>query len=54
MTDARREDRADPWRAQLDALGGFIRAQRQLAALSLREMSSLTKVAEARRHAADR
>ncbi|MDQ3151247.1 MAG: helix-turn-helix transcriptional regulator [Actinomycetota bacterium] len=47
MTDARREDRADPWRAQLDALGGFIRAQRQLAALSLREMSSLTKVSNA-------
>ncbi len=47
MTDARSEDRADPWRAQLDALGGFIRAQRQLADLSLREMSTLTKVSNA-------
>lgn len=48
MMDVRSEDGpADPWRAQLDALGGFIRAQRQLADLSLREMSNLTKVSNA-------
>ncbi len=30
-----------PWQAQLGALGAFIRAQRQLADLSLREMAGL-------------
>jgi len=48
MVDVRSDDAAaDPWRAQLDALGGFIRAQRQLADLSLREMSNLTRVSNA-------
>lgn len=48
MVDVRSDEGpADPWRAQLDALGGFIRAQRQLADLSLREMSTLTKVSNA-------
>ena len=37
----------DPWTAQMDALGGFIRAQRHLANLSLREMASLTSVSNA-------
>lgn len=37
----------DPWSVQMDALGGFIRAQRQLAKLSLREMASLTRVSNA-------
>jgi transcriptional regulator with XRE-family HTH domain len=37
----------DPWSAQMDALGGFIRAQRHLANLSLREMASLTSVSNA-------
>jgi transcriptional regulator with XRE-family HTH domain len=37
----------DPWSAQIDALGGFIRTQRQLAKLSLREMASLTRVSNA-------
>jgi len=35
------------WTAQINALGGFIRAQRQLAKLSLREMASLTSVSNA-------
>lgn len=37
----------DPWVAQVDALGAFIRTQRQLAKLSLREMASLTSVSNA-------
>lgn len=38
----------DPaWSMQVEALGGFIRAQRQLARLSLREMSALTSVSNA-------
>jgi transcriptional regulator with XRE-family HTH domain len=37
----------DPWSTQMDALGGFIRAQRHLANLSLREMASLTSVSNA-------
>ncbi|MGH3899510.1 MAG: helix-turn-helix domain-containing protein [Pseudonocardiaceae bacterium] len=36
-----------PWQAQLEALGGFIRAQRQLADLSLREMAALTRISNA-------
>ncbi len=35
------------WTAQVNALGGFIRAQRQLANLSLREMAALTSVSNA-------
>jgi transcriptional regulator with XRE-family HTH domain len=35
------------WTAQINALGGFIRAQRQLAKLSLREMASMTSVSNA-------
>lgn len=38
---------ADAWRAQLGALGGFIRAQRRLADLSLREMAAITSVSNA-------
>lgn len=34
----------DPWRAQREALGAFIRSQRKLANLSLRELAALTKV----------
>ena len=37
----------DVWQAQLEALGSFIRGQRQLANLSLREMSRLTDVSNA-------
>lgn len=37
----------DPWRAQLNALGAFIRGQRQLADLSLREMATITRVSNA-------
>ena len=36
-----------PWHAQLGALGSFIRAQRQLADLSLREMAALTRISNA-------
>src|SRR3712207_6652604 len=36
-----------PWAAQINALGGFIRAQRQLAKLSLREMAAMTSVSNA-------
>lgn len=35
------------WTAQINALGGFIRAQRQLAKLSLREMAAMTSVSNA-------
>jgi len=35
------------WSAQITALGGFIRAQRQLAKLSLREMAAMTSVSNA-------
>jgi transcriptional regulator with XRE-family HTH domain len=34
----------DPWGAQMEALGAFIRSQRQLARLSLRQMSTLTSL----------
>ena len=34
----------DPWKAQMEALGAFIRTQRKLADLSLREMAKLTEV----------
>jgi transcriptional regulator with XRE-family HTH domain len=34
----------DPWKAQMEALGAFIRTQRKLADLSLREMAEMTEV----------
>ena len=34
----------DPWKAQLQAFGNFVRTQRQLAKLSLREMAELAMV----------
>jgi transcriptional regulator with XRE-family HTH domain len=37
----------DLWRKQLAALGGFIRMQRRLADMSLRELASLTSVSNA-------
>jgi transcriptional regulator with XRE-family HTH domain len=37
----------NPWQDQLEALGGFIRTQRKLANLSLRELASLTDVSNA-------
>src|SRR5215210_1100229 len=37
----------DPWRAQLTLLGEFIRTQRKLARLSLRELADMTKVSNA-------
>ena len=37
----------DPWKAQLESLGGFIKAQRHVANLSLREMAKLTDVSNA-------
>ncbi len=38
---------ADPWTAQLEALGAFIRAQRQTAGLSLRDLAGRTHVSNA-------
>jgi transcriptional regulator with XRE-family HTH domain len=35
------------WQVQLGPLGAFIRAQRQLADLSLREMAALTRISNA-------
>ena len=37
----------DQWKAQLEALGALLRAQRTAADLSLRELSELTKVSNA-------
>jgi transcriptional regulator with XRE-family HTH domain len=37
----------DPWKRQLETLGSFIKAQRQVANLSLREMARLTDVSNA-------
>jgi len=34
----------DPWTAQMEALGAFIRGQRELAHLSLRQMAELTSL----------
>ena len=37
----------DPWAAQREAFGSFLRAQRRLSNLSLREMAERTKVSNA-------
>lgn len=37
----------DPWKQQVEALGTFIRAQRQMADLSLRELAELSQVSNA-------
>ena len=37
----------DAWKLQLEALGSFIRAQRQVANLSLREMARMTNLSNA-------
>ena len=37
----------DPWGAQREAFGSFLRAQRRLSNLSLREMAERTKVSNA-------
>jgi transcriptional regulator with XRE-family HTH domain len=34
----------DPWRAQREALGAFIRSQRKMANLSLRQLAELTSL----------
>lgn len=34
----------DAWRSQLETLGGFIRTQRRMAKLTLRDMADLAKV----------
>jgi transcriptional regulator with XRE-family HTH domain len=41
------ESREVGWSASMNALGEFIRAQRQLAKLSLREMAAMTSVSNA-------
>lgn len=38
---------SNPWQDQVDALGAFIRTQRKLANLSLRELASLTDLSNA-------
>ena len=35
---------SDPWTAQTEALGAFIRSQRELARLSLRQLAEMTKL----------
>jgi transcriptional regulator with XRE-family HTH domain len=35
---------SDPWTAQTEALGAFIRGQRELAKLSLRQVAEMTKL----------
>ena len=37
-------DASDPWKSQLEAFGSFVRTQRQLAKLSLRELAELARV----------
>lgn len=37
----------DAWKAQIEALGGFIHTQRKLAQLSLRELAALTNLSNA-------
>src|SRR6201997_5407141 len=37
----------DPWRAQREALGAFLRTQRELSNMSLRELSRLTRISNA-------
>jgi transcriptional regulator with XRE-family HTH domain len=34
----------DPWKAQKEALGAFIRAQRKMANLSLRQLAEMTRL----------
>jgi transcriptional regulator with XRE-family HTH domain len=45
--DADADAEPEPWRRQLTALGAFIRVQRRLADLSLRDMAGLTSVSNA-------
>jgi transcriptional regulator with XRE-family HTH domain len=45
MSAAEQPDQQGSW--SINALGGFIRAQRQLAKLSLREMAAMTSVSNA-------
>jgi len=37
-------DMTDPWEAQAEALGAFIRSQRELARLSLRQLAEMTSL----------
>jgi transcriptional regulator with XRE-family HTH domain len=41
------DEEQDPWRTQQSILGEFIRSQRRLAQLSLRELASMTEVSNA-------
>jgi transcriptional regulator with XRE-family HTH domain len=41
------EEPQDPWRSQQGLLGEFIKSQRKLAQLSLRELAGMTKVSNA-------
>ncbi len=42
--DEGRRQVPDPWSAQMEVLGAFIRGQRQLARLSLRQLAALTSL----------
>jgi transcriptional regulator with XRE-family HTH domain len=37
----------DPWKAQIEAFGRYLRAQRQVADLSLRELATMTHLSNA-------
>jgi transcriptional regulator with XRE-family HTH domain len=45
--DGKVGEAGDGWQGQLNALGGFIRMQRRLADMSLREMAAVTSVSNA-------
>lgn len=47
MSAARSDENGGAWSEPMNALGEFIRAQRQLAKLSLREMAAMTSVSNA-------
>jgi transcriptional regulator with XRE-family HTH domain len=47
MTTGAASSPKDSWQRQQDTLGSFIRMQRQLAQLSLREMAAMTAVSNA-------
>jgi transcriptional regulator with XRE-family HTH domain len=40
-------DQFDPWKAQVEALGRYLRTQRQISDLSLRELARMTNLSNA-------
>lgn len=47
MTDRASLPEQDPWRFQLEALGAFLRSQRQMANLSLRQVAEMADISNA-------